>query len=101
MRAAEVADELGLADVARRLLQQADSLELEPLETARLAWLRQMINGDVWFEKGAARLFVSIAGQMLSGGDAEMALRSLVPIAHRCWWTRTLSRRHRAGHGRR
>ena len=95
VRAAEVADELGLADVARRLLQQADSLELEPLETARLAWLRQMINGDVWFEKGAARLFVSIAGQMLSGGDADMALRSLVPIAHRCWWTRTQNRTRR------
>jgi DNA-binding CsgD family transcriptional regulator len=92
VRAAEVADELGLADVARRLVQEAGSLELEPLETARLAWLRQMINGDVWFEKGAARLFVSIAGQMLSGGDADMALRSLVPIAHRCWWTRTQNR---------
>jgi DNA-binding CsgD family transcriptional regulator len=92
VRAAEVADELGLADLARRLLQQADSLELEPLETARLAWLRQMINGDVWFEKGAAKIFVSIAGQMLSGGDADMALRSLVPIAHRSWWTRTQNR---------
>ena len=29
---------------------------------------------------------------MLSGGDADMALRSLVPIAHRCWWTRTRAR---------
>jgi DNA-binding CsgD family transcriptional regulator len=95
VRAAEVADELGLADVARRLVQQADSLELEPLETARLAWLRQTTSGDVWFEKGAARLFVSIAGQMLSGGDADMALRSLVPIAHRCWWTRTQNRTRR------
>jgi DNA-binding CsgD family transcriptional regulator len=92
VRAAEVADELGLADVARRLLQQAGSLELEPLETARLAWLRQMISGDVWFEKGAARIFVSIAGRLLSGGDADMALRSLVPMAHRCWWTRTQNR---------
>jgi len=92
VRAAEVADELGLAGVVRRLLQQADSLELEPLETARLAWLRQMINGDVWFERGAAGIFVGIARQMRSGGDADMALRSLVPIAHRCWWTRTQNR---------
>ena len=92
VRAAELAGELGLADLARRLLHQAGSLELEPLETARLAWLRQMISGDVWSGKGAARIFVSIAGQMLSGGDADMALRSLVPIAHRCWWTRTQNR---------
>src|SRR5947208_1645192 len=32
---------------------------------------------------------------MADGGDAEMALRALVPIAHRSWWTpvRTGTRR--------
>ncbi|HXN83829.1 MAG TPA: LuxR C-terminal-related transcriptional regulator, partial [Myxococcales bacterium] len=32
------------------------------------------------------------AQQMREGGDADMALQSLVPIAHRCWWTRVRSR---------
>jgi DNA-binding CsgD family transcriptional regulator len=89
VRAAEAAYELGLVDVARGLLQEGEPLELSSLETARLAWLRQMISGDVWVEGGAAKTFVTIAQRMRDGGDADLALRSLVPIAHRCWWTRT------------
>jgi DNA-binding CsgD family transcriptional regulator len=86
--AAEIAYELGLVDVIRRLLPRAELLDLGPLEAARLAWLQQMLSGTVWFEVGAARTFVSIAERMRDGGDQDMALRSLIPIAHRCWWTR-------------
>jgi hypothetical protein len=57
-----------------------------------MTWLRQMISGNVWFEPGAAKTFVTIAQEMRDGGDAEMALRALVPIAHRCWWTRPRAR---------
>jgi len=89
VRAAEAAYELGLVDVARRLLQEGQPLELSSLESARLAWLRQMMSGDVWVEGGAAKTFVTIAERMRDGGDTDLALRSLVPIAHRCWWTRT------------
>ena len=88
VRAAELVYDLGLMDVVGRLLSEADSLEVGPLEAACIAWLHQMISGDVWFEKGAARTFVTIADQMLAGGDRDGALQSLVPIAHRCWWTR-------------
>jgi DNA-binding CsgD family transcriptional regulator len=87
--AAEVAYELGLAAAVRRLIQRAESLDLDPQHSARLAWLRQMVTGNVWYESGATRTFVAIAEQMRSGGDPDMALRSLVPIAHRCWWTQT------------
>ena len=44
--------------VARRRqppAQRGGSLDLGPREAARLAWLQQMIGGDVWFEKGAAK----------------------------------------------
>jgi DNA-binding CsgD family transcriptional regulator/tetratricopeptide (TPR) repeat protein len=88
VQAAEIAFELGLVDVVRRLLTEAEALEIGSLAAARLAWLQQMVSGDVWVETGAAKTFVRIARQMLEGGDADMALRSLVPIAHRCWWTR-------------
>ena len=87
--AAEIAYELGLVDVVRRVLQEAEPLDLGGLEAARLAWLRQVVSGDVWVESGATRTFVEIAQQMRDGGDPDLALRSLVPIAHRCWWTRT------------
>ena len=62
--AAEVAYELGLAGAVRRLIQQAETLDLDPLHSARLAWLRQMVTGNVWYESGAARTFVTIAEQM-------------------------------------
>jgi DNA-binding CsgD family transcriptional regulator len=87
VRAAELVYDLGRVDVVSRLLKEAESLEVGPVDAARAAWLRQMISGDVWSEKGAAKTFVTIADQLLAGGDSDAALRSLVPVAHRCWWT--------------
>ncbi|HWW91014.1 MAG TPA: LuxR C-terminal-related transcriptional regulator, partial [Solirubrobacteraceae bacterium] len=95
LRAAELAYELGSADAVRRLIAEANSLELGALGEARLAWLRQMTSGDVWVEAGAAKTFVTIARQMSAAGDADMAVRSLVPVAHRAWWTRPAERTRR------
>ncbi len=92
VRAAEAAYELGLVETARRLLDQVQPAEVGSLELARSAWLQHMISGDVWVQSGAAKTFVGISRRMLRGGDADMALRSLVPIAHRCWWTRPRAR---------
>jgi DNA-binding CsgD family transcriptional regulator len=92
VRAAEVAYELGLVEIVRRVLRQVEAVEIGPLETARSGWLRLMISGDVWVQRGATKAFVEISRQMHDGGDTEMALRSLVPIAHRCWWTRPRTR---------
>jgi len=90
--AAEIAYELGLVEGARRLVDEAKAFDLSARDHARLAWFGQIISGSVWFESGAARTFVTIAEQLRDGGDGDMALRSLVPIAHRCWWTRTKTR---------
>jgi DNA-binding CsgD family transcriptional regulator len=90
--AAEIAYELGLVESARRLGDEATLFDLSERDVARLAWFSQILSGSVWFEPGAARTFVTIAEQLRDGGDADMALRSLVPIAHRCWWTRTKTR---------
>jgi len=89
--AAEIAYELGLVAGARRLVDEATPFDLSARDVARVAWFPQILSGSVWFESGAARTFVTIAEQLRDGGDADMALRSLVPIAHRCWWTRTKS----------
>jgi DNA-binding CsgD family transcriptional regulator len=90
--AAEIAYELGLTEVAGRMVAEAQQLGLGAFEAARLAWLRQMISGDIWREAGATKVFVTIARAMADGGDFDMALRSLIPIAHRCWWTPTRAR---------
>jgi DNA-binding CsgD family transcriptional regulator len=90
--AAEMAYELGLTESALRLVGEAKAFDLSARDQARLAWFGQIISGSVWFEGGAARTFVTIAEQLRDGGDADMALRSLVPVAHRSWWTRTKTR---------
>jgi DNA-binding CsgD family transcriptional regulator/tetratricopeptide (TPR) repeat protein len=87
VRAAELAYELGHVEAVRRLLDESKSLEVDSLASARSAWLQQTISGDVWTESGAAKAFVTIAKQMAAGGDPDMALRALVPVAHRSWWT--------------
>jgi DNA-binding CsgD family transcriptional regulator len=95
IRAAEVAYELGLVDAVRRLLGQAEGTDVGPMESARLEWLRQMIAGDFWSQAWATPKFVTVAQQMAQGGDPDMAIRSLVPIAHRCWWVRAKPRTRR------
>ena len=86
--AADLAYELGLGDVVERLLEQTKGIELAAADGARLAWLREMTTGDVWVEPGAAKTFVTLAMQMADGGDRSAALRSMIPVAHRSWWTR-------------
>jgi DNA-binding CsgD family transcriptional regulator len=93
--AAAAAYDLGLIDAARDLTGQITTDGLGPAEAAHLAWLRLMISGDVWVQSGATKTFVDLAERMLAGGDPEMALGSLVPIAHRCWWTPTHTRTRR------
>jgi DNA-binding CsgD family transcriptional regulator len=88
--AAELAYELGLSDLVSRLAEAAKQLDVGSSDRARLAWLGEMTSGNVWVEPGAAKTFVTIAHQIADeGGDPDMALRSLVPVAHRAWWTRT------------
>ena len=45
LRAAEVASELGRSEMVRRLLQEADGLELGPRERARSLWLSDAFHG--------------------------------------------------------
>jgi DNA-binding CsgD family transcriptional regulator len=90
--AAAAAYDLGLIDAARDLTGQITTAGLGPVEAARLAWLRLMISGDVWVRSGATKTFVELAEAMLAAGDPDLALGSLVPIAHRCWWTPTRER---------
>ena len=95
LAAAEAAYELGLVDDVRRLLDQISPPDLGRSAAARLAWLNEVVSGDVWFETGATKTFVTLAHEIAESGDTDMALRSLLPIAHRCWWTNPLPRTRR------
>src|SRR5260370_9865350 len=59
--AAEIAYELGLVDVIRRLLPQAELLDLGPLPAARPAWLQPVILGRILCEVCPPRTFVPIS----------------------------------------
>src|SRR5258708_37974025 len=54
VRAADAAYELGAIDVLRRLLEQAEPLDVGELEAARLAGLGQVSSGERWLAGGAA-----------------------------------------------
>jgi len=90
--AAEIAYDLGLVDLVRRLVGEPEAIDSAPQVEARRAWLNEMTSGNVWFDSDATRTFVTIAQRLAQAGDDEAALRSLVPIAHRCWWTHTQPR---------
>jgi DNA-binding CsgD family transcriptional regulator len=92
VRAAEIAYEMGQIEIVSPLLAEARELDLGFFAAARLEWLGQMLSGDVWLAPGITKTFVRIAERIRDGGDADMALRSLVPIAHRSWWTQTQPR---------
>jgi DNA-binding CsgD family transcriptional regulator len=95
LAAAEAAHDLGLVDDVRRLLDDINPHDLGRSAAARLAWLNEVMSGDVWFETGATKTFVTLAREIAASGDADMALRSLLPIAHRCWWTNPQPRTRR------
>ncbi|HEV3173334.1 MAG TPA: AAA family ATPase [Actinocrinis sp.] len=84
LRAAEAATELGRSEQVRRLLREADALELGPVERARSLWL-----GDA-FRTGSARnpstvdSLVETAGTMAASGELDLALDLLSVAAARC-----------------
>jgi DNA-binding CsgD family transcriptional regulator len=82
LQAAELAADLGRSDVMQMLLREAESLDLPARGRARVAWLRELHEERLW--SGASQLS---AYAELADGDADRALATLLPIAHRCWWS--------------
>ncbi len=84
LHAAEAAHELGRSELLRRLLREANALELGPIERARAVWL-----GDP-FRSGTARdttpvdALVRTADAMAAHGELGLALNLLTAAAGRC-----------------
>jgi DNA-binding CsgD family transcriptional regulator len=85
--AADLAFQLGQHDVLLRLLDEAGPLDVAPLDRARLDWLREWYAEGSW--SGAERVaqFVEIAQQMSRHGDPARAMKSLLTVALRCYWS--------------
>ena len=86
LRAAEVASELGRSEMVRRLLQEADGLELGPRERARSLWLSDAFRGGSAREPAPVHALVETATAMTAEGDSDLALSLLSAAARRCYW---------------
>jgi DNA-binding CsgD family transcriptional regulator len=84
LRAAELAYELGRPDVVRRLIKEAEPMDLLPDTRRRLLWLREYLADAAGV--GTVGSLVALADQMREDGDDELALKSLLRAALKCWW---------------
>ena len=94
VRAAYHAHELGRNDVVVRLLDEAERLDLAPVDRARAAWRRQLLTGDAVADEAHVRTLVDVVGRMRDAGDVDLAVDSLVAVATQAYW-RGLDRRQR------
>lgn len=85
--AAALAFELGLPDYARRLLTLVDQLDVSALERTRAGWQRSVVDATMWSPERTVRSFVDMAEVFEGAGQREYALRALVPVALKCWWS--------------
>jgi DNA-binding CsgD family transcriptional regulator len=87
LEAVELAIQLGRHDVVTRLLQRAESLQLDPLQRTQIAWFHENSEAGNWSGVTKVRSFVEIADRMRCDGDTYRALKSLLSVALRCWWS--------------
>ena len=85
LRAAELAFELGRRDLVARLLGAVEALPLEPLDRARVTWIRESFDDGVAGGPAAVRALADVAAQTLAE-DTALAANLLGGAALRCWW---------------
>ena len=93
--AAALAFELGLPEYARRLLNRVDQLDVSDLERTRAGWQRSVVDATLWSPERTVRSYIDMAEILEAADQREFALRALVPVALKCWWS-TSSPRTRA-----
>ena len=87
LRAAWAFYDLGRLPMTRRLLEEAEPLDLEPGDRLRLSWARETMGAATRSGTRPLAAFAGLAGQMRQDGDTDQALRTLQDVALRCWWS--------------
>ena len=87
IRAAWAFYDLGRLPMTRRLLEEAEPLDLEPGDRLRLSWARETMGAATRSGTRPLAAFAGLAGQMRQDGDTDQALRTLQDVALRCWWS--------------
>jgi DNA-binding CsgD family transcriptional regulator len=86
LHAAEAAFELGRADVVLRLVQEAEALELGPLERGRLALIHELSAERGSGAAGRLGSLLETAKGAAAEGDPNLALSLLWAAASSCYW---------------
>jgi len=85
LRAAELAFEAGDSDLVQRLVSEAEQLNPDGEQRARLTWLRSTFADSVPDDDGQAQSLVDAAEVADIAGNGDLALHLLFGAAARCW----------------
>ncbi len=85
LRAGELAFEAGQVDLLRRLVREAEQLNPDGEQRARLTWLRSTFADAVPGDRGQAQSLVDAAEVAADAGNSDLALHLLFGAAVRCW----------------
>jgi DNA-binding CsgD family transcriptional regulator len=85
LRAAEIATDLGDADLSARLDEELGGCDLGLRDRLRLEWVREKSEHRMLGGASRVNVLVELAERADADGDAELALGFLVTAAHRCW----------------
>jgi DNA-binding CsgD family transcriptional regulator/tetratricopeptide (TPR) repeat protein len=86
LRSAALASELGRSEMVRRLLREADSLELGSHDRARSMWLGDVLHEGPAGDPARVHALIETADRMAVEGDTDLALSLLSAAASRCYW---------------
>jgi len=85
LRAGELAFETGEPDLLRRLVREAEQLNPDGEQRARLTWLRSTFDDSVPGDQGQTQSLVDAAEVAADAGNSDLALHLLFGAAVRCW----------------
>ena len=85
LRAAELAYETGDSDLLRRLVREAEQLNPDGEQRARLTWLRAIFADYLPGDQGQTQSLIDAAEVAAGAGNNDLALRLLFGAAARCW----------------
>jgi DNA-binding CsgD family transcriptional regulator len=85
LRAAELAFEAGEPDLLQRLVREAEQLNPDGEQRARLTWLRNTFADTVPGDQGQIGSLIDAAELAANAGNSDLALHLLFGAALRCW----------------
>ena len=85
--AAELAFEAGMHARAAELLSQATASPLTDEDRLRVSWLKEWFGDPSWSGAAKVRSLCRLATRMAAHGSVDHAMRMLLNVALRCWWS--------------